>query len=477
MAIDSRHPTYEAGAAKWVKCRDASDGQDAVHAKGKAYLPELKDQTNDDYDAYKSRASYFNATGRTLEGLVGMVFRKEPDFDLPASMEGIRDDIDLNGTSATGLAKHILTQVLDVGRHGILVEYPTVTEQPANLAAAQERNLRPYTSNYCAESIINWRVTRINNVMQPDLVVLSEEHHEPIDEYSSKVIPQIRELRLGEMTRPGGEKLLCYYQQVYQKPEGKDKFVPVGGPIIPMMNSVPLSFIPFYMFGPETNDFTMQDPPLLDLVNLNLAHYRVTADYEHGCHFAGLPTLLLAGIEQIVDDNGKAQPIYVGSQTAIVSSRPEAHGEFIEFQGQGMGALEKNLDRKESQMAAIGARMLAPEKTGVEAEGTLRMRTNGESSVLASMANLVSKGMTDILKFMAEWSGVNVAVSMKLSTDYMPAGMTAQELAELVKAWQSNAISFETMFENLKRGEIISEKKTVDQEKQEIEDGAAPTVE
>jgi hypothetical protein len=33
------------------------------------------------------------------------------------------------------------------------------------------------------------------------------------------------------------------------------------------------------------------------------------------------------------------------------------------------------------------------------------------------------------------------------------------------------------MFENLKRGEIISEKKTVDQEKQEIEDGAAPTVE
>jgi hypothetical protein len=462
MAIDSRHSTYEAGHAKWVKCRDASAGQDAVHAKGKLYLPELKDQTPADYDAYKSRASYFNATGRTLEGLVGMVFRKEPEFDLPTSMEGVRDDIDLNGTSATGLAKHILTQVLNVGRHGILVEYPTVTEQPTNLAMAQARNLRPYTSNYCAESILNWRVTRINNVMQPDLVVLAEEHHEPVDEYSSKVYPQIRELRLGEVTRPGGEKMMCYYQ---------DEYAPIGGPIIPMMNSVPLNFIPFYMFGPETNDFTMQDPPLLDLVNLNLAHYRVTADYEHGCHFTGLPMLLLAGIE--VKDNEK---IYLGSQTAVVTGNSNAHGEFVEFQGQGMGALEKNLDRKEAQMAAIGARMLAPEKTGVEAEGTMKMRTNGESSVLAAMAQLISKGMTDILQFMALWSGVNVAVSMKLSTDYMPAGMSAQELAELVKAWQSGAISFETMFENLKRGEIISEKKTVELEKQEIEDGSTPTV-
>jgi hypothetical protein len=52
--------------------------------------------------------------------------------------------------------------------------------------------------------------------------------------------------------------------------------------------------------------------------------------------------------------------------------------------------------------------------------------------------------------------------------------MTAQELAELVKAHQAGAISFATLFDNLQRGEIIRSEKTAEQEKEEIaEDGPA----
>jgi hypothetical protein len=387
-----------------------------------------------------------------------MVFRKDPAIDVPDTMRGMVDDIDLNGTSLTGLAQHILTDDLMVGRMGILVEYPRVDNQPRSQAEEAARNLRPYTSVYCAESILNWKVQRVNNVLQAVLVVLQEEHHEPVDEFSYEVIPQIRLLKL--------DPVKGYFQQIWRKPKNANEYSQVDDDIIPLMNGKPLSYIPFFMFGPHDNDFTVQNPPLLDLVNLNLAHYRVTADYEHGCHFTGLPMLLLAGIE--VKENEK---IYLGSQTAVVTSNADAHGEFVEFQGQGLGALEKNLASKEAQMAAIGARMLAPEKNGVEAEGTLQMRSNGESSVLASYANLVSQQLTKVLQCIAEWAGYNVAVSIKLNTDYMPAGMTAQELAELTRALQSGSISYETYFENLQRGEIIRAGKTVDEEKQQIEDG------
>jgi hypothetical protein len=458
MAIDSTHKDYAGASDKWSKCRVATAGQDAVHKAGKQYLPPLKDQTPEDYDAYKSRATYFNACGRTLSGLVGMVFRKDPAIDVPDTMRGMVDDIDLNGTSLTGLAQHILTDDLMVGRMGILVEYPRVDNQPRSQAEEAARNLRPYTSVYCAESILNWKVQRVNNVLQAVLVVLQEEHHEPVDEFSYEVIPQIRLLKL--------DPVKGYFQQIWRKPKNANEYSQVDDDIIPLMNGKPLSYIPFFMFGPHDNDFTVQIPPLLDLVNLNLAHYRVTADYEHGCHFTGLPMLLLAGIE--VKENEK---IYLGSQTAVVTSNADAHGEFVEFQGQGLGALEKNLASKEAQMAAIGARMLAPEKNGVEAEGTLQMRSNGESSVLASYANLVSQQLTKVLQCIAEWAGYNVAVSIKLNTDYMPAGMTAQELAELTRALQSGSISYETYFENLQRGEIIRAGKTVDEEKQQIEDG------
>lgn len=460
MPADSTHKDYAELSAKWSRCRHAISGQDEVHEHGEAYLPKLKDQTDADYKAYKLRASYFNATGRTLDGLVGMVFRKAPVIVQPAALEAITADIDLAGTTLTGFAEQTVREVVSVGRFGVLVEYPQVSEQPITLAQAAAQNLRPYASTYKAESIINWKSARVNNVMQLVLVVLKEEYEESGDGFTAACKPQLRVLTLQESG---------YQQQLYRKSEQTGKWEPFGEPIIPLMNGKPLPFVPFYVFGPQANDLIEQDPPLLDLVDLNLAHYRVTADYEHGCHFTGLPMLFIAGVTL-----GEKEKVSVGSQVALVTDNPQADGKFIEFTGQGMDALEKNLQRKENQMAAIGARMLAPEKAGVEAADTLAMRHSGETSVLAAIANLVSQQLTRIMAFIAAWEGIGGDVSVKLNTDYMPKGMTAQELAELVKAHQAGAISFATLFDNLQRGEIIRSEKTAEQEKEEIaEDGPA----
>jgi hypothetical protein len=460
MPADTTHKDYAAMSAKWSRCRHAISGQDEVHEHGVAYLPMLKDQTRDDYDAYKKRATFFNATGRTVDGLVGMVFRKAPVIVQPAALEAITADIDLAGTTLSGLAEKVVREVVSVGRIGVLVEYPQVAEQPVTLAQASAQNLRPYASVYKAESIINWRSARVNNVMQLVLVVLREEYEENGDGFAAECKPQLRVLTL---------ETFGYQQQLYRKSEQTGKWEPFGEPIIPLMNGKPLPFIPFFAFGPNSNDLCEQDPPLLDLVDLNLAHYRVTADYEHGCHFTGLPMLFIAGVS--LKDNEK---VSVGSQVALVTDNPHADGKFIEFAGQGMNALEKNLQRKENQMAAIGARMLAPEKAGVEAADTLAMRHSGETSVLAAIANLVSQQLTRIMAFIAAWEGIGGDVSVKLNTDYLPQGMSAQELAELVRAHQAGAISFDTLFDNLQRGEIIRGDKTAEEEREQIaDDGAA----
>jgi len=33
---------------------------------------------------------------------------------------------------------------------------------------------------------------------------------------------------------------------------------------------------------------------------MNLHHYQVSRDYEHGCHFSGLPTLFISGYRQTI---------------------------------------------------------------------------------------------------------------------------------------------------------------------------------
>jgi hypothetical protein len=450
---DSKHANYEEYAKKWQRTRAACDGQDAVHSKGVLFLPKLAEQTDIDYRNYVERATYFNACGRTLEGLVGMVFRKEPSKEYPTALQSIVDDLDLSGNSIDRTAQLIMTELIRIGRFGLLVEYPQVNVEVNSQAQASALNLRPYVTHYPAESILDWRIERINNAMQPTMIKLMESYEVSKSVFEYECRPQIRALLLENGV---------YLQRIYRKPDGGD-WTQFGDDIIPAMRGNPLTAIPFWAFGSETNSLDLQQPPILDLADLNLAHYRVNADYERGCHFAGLPTPVLAGFQ--FDENSK---VAIGSTTCLVSSEPTAKWGFLEFTGQGLTALLDNLKAKEAQMAAVGARMLSPEKAGVEAEGTLLMRTNGETSVLASLTMMVSENLQQILQFMAEWLNVGGEIKYELSTDYVPVGLTAQELDSLVKSWQSGAISYPTLFSALKRGEIISNGTTLEDEQELI---------
>lgn len=448
------HAQYEDYAAKWLRTRAACEGQEAVHKHGVKFLPKLAEQSSTDYDSYVLRATYFNATGRTLEGLVGMVFRKDAVVNIPTALQPILDDMDLSGNSIHTMAMSIMLEVIRVGRVGALVEHPQVLKPVGTQAQASQLNLRPYTTLYHAESIMDWRLQRVNNAMQPVMIKLMESYEVSEDIYTYKTKPQIRVLLL-----ENGK----YLQRIYRENEKKE-WVQAGDDIIPLLNNQPLSFIPFWAFGAETNSLNLQNPPILDLADLNLAHYRVNADYERGCHFAGLPTPVLAGF-QFKDDESVA----IGSITCLTTPEPSAKWGFLEFTGQGLGAIKENLQQKELQMAAIGARMLEKQKAGVESEGAMQMRSNGENSVLASLANLVSENIEQMLDFNADWSGIKTNdIAFELNTDYMPVAMSSQDIVARLQAYQAGALSAQELFEQFKRGEVISAGKSYDEHADEL---------
>ena len=454
MPIQSHHHEYDAATVKWKRARDASTGQDAVHAAGEAYLPKLGGQLPAAYEAMKLRTSYFNATGRVIDALVGLVFRKPMAVE-QSGLDAILKDLDLNDTNIDSFAQIILRETLKVSRIAALVEYPQVKQTVLTQAEQVAYNLRPYATLYKSESIINWRKERINNVMQYTLVTLSECDYDRSDPYSPKEIPQLRELLLENGV---------YIQRIWQKPSQSKDWLQIGGDIIPLLNGAPLFYIPLFPFGANENELTIYDAPILPLADLNLAHYRVTADYEHGCHLSGLPTMLIAGV--MLGDNEK---IHVGSSIAITSPDAQAHGEYIEVNG-NFGALENNLERKQKQMAVLASRVLEAQVNTAQAADTIKQRSNGENSVLAAMANLISAQLSKMLSFMALWNGTPQLVSIKLSTDFAPEALTAQKLTALVSAYQSGAISEQVLFDNLKAGEIISEATTFDEEQQAKQD-------
>src|SRR5690242_18379611 len=85
MDANCTHPDYDVAKAKWARARDVLAGEDAVKAAGEKYLPRLDSQADDEYVAYKERASFFGATARTLEEYLDLVFRKGPGVGLGGS--------------------------------------------------------------------------------------------------------------------------------------------------------------------------------------------------------------------------------------------------------------------------------------------------------------------------------------------------------------------------------------------------------
>jgi hypothetical protein len=123
MAVGATHPDSDAALATWERARDVLAGEDAVKAEGTRYLLRLDSQSEEEYAAYKARASFFGATARTLEEYLDMVFRRAPVTSIgsSAALVSFASDCDRWGTEFAQYARRVVSEVLSVGRGGSLV--------------------------------------------------------------------------------------------------------------------------------------------------------------------------------------------------------------------------------------------------------------------------------------------------------------------------------------------------------------------
>src|SRR5437763_95360 len=148
MAVGGTHRDYDASALQWARARDVLSGEDAVKAAGEKYLPRLDSQSDEEYAAYKARASFFGATARTLAEYLDLVFRRAPVVAVGERkpLEQFVADCDLWGMDFLRYARQVVGEVLSVGRGGTLV-----------LAGEQGR---AHVAWFRAEDILNWKVQR-----------------------------------------------------------------------------------------------------------------------------------------------------------------------------------------------------------------------------------------------------------------------------------------------------------------------------
>lgn len=450
------HPEYDDAIEEWELIRDVMGGSRYVKARGERYLPRLLDQEEEDYRKYILRALFFNATSRTAAAMVGMLLRKTPELTISPEVEKITPDVDLRGSTLNDYIREVAENVSSLGRCGTLVDW------------SEEDGGRPYFSFYKAEDIIDWEEKRDRGKMRLTRLTLRE----IVWERSS-----IAGTGTGEVKNHQCVQIFRTYEiesglLVVKERRVIDDDASANGKetLVEMKRrGTALKFIPFVFHTPMGNRSEVCPSPLADIAEINVSHFRSSADLENGRHFAGLPTLYAAGF----DPNEK---LVVGSSYAWVSENAEAKAGYIEFTGQGLTPLADALKEKQEQMAALGARMLEVRSADAESFETVQLRSNAEQASLTTISEALSATLSLALQTADWWIGTAEkptdymeADVLVLSTDFVGMKLSPQALAAMVAALQAGVISNETFFYNLSQGEVYKEGWSIDDEKRAIE--------
>ena len=335
------------------RVRDVLEGSDRVKARGEMYLPRLSGQTDEEYFAYRMRANFFNMSALILKINLSMITKSPPRFYYTANPLGSQLHSTANSRGSQRqyvenddeflkiffpIYTSVASELISIGRVGIFV----------NNIAANNSSVDSAFTIIPTESVFvddDGTVTVGNRIFQTD--------------------------QSGVIVATSGD--------------GADvtQFI---------YNSRPLTDYPFTIANAYGLSVKAIKPPLLDVVDINLSHYRTSADLEHGRHFTGLPTPVITGAK--VEGH-----ITVGSEKAIVLPPTGAKAYFLEFKGEGLEHLSKALKEKQAQASYFSSRLQDTSIRGSESKEAVSLRYASDMVTLYSISLASEQLINESIRF------------------------------------------------------------------------------
>jgi hypothetical protein len=464
------HPDVRKLLPSYELIRDCLDGETQVKFRRTKYLPmpnpdDMSAENVARYNAYITRAVFYNVAQLTQAGLVGQVFMRDPAAKVPTTLDVVVKDATGTGVPLDQEAQRATGYVVGFGRAGLYVDFPAanlvagpqnavanegVVENVVTLADIETGEVRPTLRVIPPWDIINYRVKRRGAKIVISLVVFREDAIIDDDGFETRKLDQWRVLRLDS---DGYYVIEVYRTRAGNKPD--EQYFPTDAA------GNRLTDIGFSFIGAFNNEPKPGHMPMYDLCSINMAHYRNSADYEEAVYQLGQPTAWFGGLTEQWVKEVLGGVIRLGARTAIPLPAQATAG-LLQVAPNTMA--KEAMDQKEAQMIALGAKL-------VEASQTQRTATEAdydnisETSILSSTASNVGAAFTWGLQFASQFVGAkDETIEYDLNTEFDLVNLTPDERRQLISEWQAGAISFEEMRDNLRRGGIAT-----------LDDGAAKT--
>lgn len=452
------HPEIKAQVASYELIRDCLAGEQTVKSKRGKYLPQPNAEDQSDantkrYQAYLTRAVFYNVAQRTLAGLVGQVFLRDPTVTVPQLLEPVTIDATGSGVSLDQLAQSATSYGVAFGRCGLYVDYPAVDLTPVEadgeqvvaattVAELETGEVRPTIKVVAPWDGINYRVKRRGAKLILSLVVFREDAIVDDDGFETKKKDQWRVLRLDENDQ--------YVIEIYRNKNGTapdERYEPTDHA------GNRLTEIPFTFVGALNNEPAPGYMPMYDLCSVNIAHYRNSADYEEAVYMLGQPTAWFGGLTEEWVKNVMGGTVALGSRSVIPLPANSSAG-LLQVEANTLA--KEAMDQKEAQMLALGAKLVEGsqvQRTATEAD----IDNISETSVLSSVAKNVGAAIKWALEKAALFVGADgAAIAYDLNTEFDLVNLSPDERRILLSEWQAGGIVTEEYRDNLRRAGVAT---------------------
>lgn len=447
--------------------RDVYGGTKALRKAGKKYLPRHPMESTSGHQDRVNQAVAFNALKRTVRGLVGMIFRRDParSDEMPTVVGEHLDNIDMRGNSAGVFLRQAALDAMLDGHTWIHVESPRV-EGVRNNREADDLGIRPYWINITKSQAINWRYAMRGGRPVLTLFVYREDAVEPSGDFGEQEVNRIRVLREGPLNEDGTRGNVRGELHELRETDDKEK-----GPEWVKVEEyqVGVAEIPVaVLYANRMGEFT-STPPLLDLAYEQLEYYRVRSDRQRSMTFSSIAKPYLFG-DNVMDADGEPKIKWAPGGMLVVNDS-EAEAGIIESHGYGLDATREELREIKENMAALGLRMLMDSSGAQPRTATSDILEKSESDAsLASFAVALDNAANRALELHAAYeSRIDDPGTIRVNRDFQDQMLSPQMLKELRELWKDRAVSLETLWDRLVAGEVLDEDFDPELERERIE--------
>lgn len=437
---------------QWVLIHDLLGGTERMRDAGVVWLPREPKEKLQAWRNRRDRSILFNAYKNTVKTLSARPFCVPTTIEeaLPEQLITLPDDVDRERTDLTQFLRGCMEDGLNYGKGHILVDHPP--QQDLNLLQQRQLNVRPYFARISPRDLISWRVEKLRQ--------------------GGQRLTQIRyrEQRVEEEGRWGDREV--EYVRVYEpdhwelwRKERNGQFVQLspeeGGEGPNTLGKIPL--VTFYF---TNTGFFTAEPPLEDLAWLNLRHWQSYSDQANILRFARVGMYYATGITKEEFDAG----FTVGANQVFKSTSDSAKFGTVELSGQAIESGRNDLKDVEARMEIEGLRPFIERTQAVKATGIVASEDKSTSNIQCWVRSLERAAM-QAFELAAEWTKTELKPETKVNifSDFGITLQGQQDAAELLKMWQSGAISHETLLHEIKRRGVLSDAVNVDSELERVE--------